>query len=116
MQAHVGIAIGSGTDIAIESADVVLPGERLITVLQAQTLARTSYSMTVRNVFLALTFNVVGILVSLTGLLQPIWAMLAMALSLSTVLGHSLFSKLVADDELMDVIYKYVKWPFWNFE
>lgn len=98
MQANVGIALGSGTDIAIESADVVIPGERLVSVLQAQTLARTSYAMTVRNVFLALTLNGVGILVSLTGLLQPIWAMLAMALSLSTVLSHSLFSKLVTDD------------------
>ncbi len=99
MQADVGIAIGTGTDIAIDAADVVIPGEKLSTILLSHGLASTSYNMTVRNVFLALSFNGVGILAAVSGLLHPVWAMLAMALSLSTVLAHTLFSRIVKIDE-----------------
>ena len=89
MQADVGIAIGSGTDIAIESADVVLPASRLDAVPQARRLAAASYALTVRNLALALAFNAAGILASLTGRLHPAWAMLAMTFSLGTVLLSS---------------------------
>ena len=99
MQADIGIAIGTGTDIAIDAADVVMPGEKLTTILQSHSLATTSYKMTIRNVFLALVFNGVGILAAVTGLLHPVWAMLAMALSLSAVLVHTLFSRIIEDDE-----------------
>ena len=60
MQADVGIAMGTGTDITIESADVVLPGTRLEAVLEARELAAASYGLTVRNVVLALGFNAMG--------------------------------------------------------
>lgn len=99
MQADVGIAIGTGTDIAIDAADVVLPGERLPAVVEAHSLARTSYAMTVRNVLLALSFNATGVVASLTGRVHPAWAMLAMALSLATVLVHTLYSPLLADGD-----------------
>ncbi|UOF90024.1 cation-translocating P-type ATPase [Fodinisporobacter ferrooxydans] len=93
MQADVGIAIGTGTDIAIDAADVVLPGQRLKAVLEAHILARTSYAMTVRNVLLALSVNGIGVVASLSGFVHPLWAMLAMAFSLVVVLGHTLFSR-----------------------
>src|SRR5699024_1607589 len=98
MQADVSIAIGTGTDIAIDAADVVIPGEKLPAVIQAHGLASNSYKMTVRNVLLALTFNGVGIFAAFTGLLHPMWAMLAMALSLTTVLGHTFLNRMVEVD------------------
>ena len=60
-QADVGIAIGAGTDIAIESADVVLIHSRLEGVSDAIAIGRTSYRKTVQNLTLAFAFNGVGI-------------------------------------------------------
>ncbi len=90
MQADVGVAIGAGTDIAIEAADVVLVGERLSALVEAWELARWSYRLTATNVALALAFNGIGVLASLTGMVYPAWAMLAMAVSVSVVLANSL--------------------------
>lgn len=89
MQADVGIAVGAGTDIAIESADVVLVGERLWALAEARDLARRSYQLTVTNVTLALTFNGIGVLAAVAGIVQPVWAMVAMAFSVSVVLSNS---------------------------
>lgn len=100
MQADVGIAIGAGTDIAIESADVVLPGSRLTAVVEARALAAASYGLTLRNVLLALGFNATGVFASLSGLVHPLWAMLAMAASLTVVLGNTLASRLTDAGEL----------------
>ena len=61
MQADVGIAIGAGADIAIESADIVLVGERLGAVVEAVRIGRVSYRRTVQNLVLAFTFNGVGV-------------------------------------------------------
>jgi heavy metal translocating P-type ATPase len=94
MQADVGIAVGAGTDIAIESADVVLIGERLWTLAEARDLAQRSYQLTLTNVILALTFNSIGVLAALTGLVQPVWAMVAMAVSVSIVLLNSFVGRL----------------------
>lgn len=89
MQADVGIAIGAGADIAIDAADVVLVSERLTTLLAAHELARRSYRLTVVNVVLALTFNGIGVLAAVSGLVYPAWAMLAMAVSVGVVLLNS---------------------------
>ncbi|MBI2878816.1 MAG: cation-translocating P-type ATPase [Candidatus Rokubacteria bacterium] len=86
MQADVGLAIGAGTDIAIESADVVLVGERLTAVVDAYHIARRSYRKTVENLSLAFAFNGVGVPLATTGLIAPAWAMAAMAASVSGVL------------------------------
>ncbi|MDR7415167.1 MAG: cation-translocating P-type ATPase [Armatimonadota bacterium] len=90
MQADVGIAVGAGADVAVESADVVLVGDRLGAVVEALELAGRSYHLTVQNVVLALAFNGVGVLASVSGLVRPVWAMLAMATSVSLVLVRSL--------------------------
>jgi heavy metal translocating P-type ATPase len=89
MQADVGIAIGAGTDIAIEAADVVLIGDRLTAVADAYEIGRASYRKTVQNVSLAFAFNGVGVPLAATGLVHPVWAMVAMVASVSTVLGNS---------------------------
>lgn len=89
MQADVGVAIGAGADIAIEAADVVLVGDRLEALLEAMAIARKSYRLTVTNVMLALSFNGTGVLAAMSGLVEPVWAMLAMAASVSLVLANS---------------------------
>ncbi len=95
MQADVGLAIGAGTDIAIESADVVLVGERLTAVVDAHHIARRTYRKTVQNLSLAFSFNGVGIPLATTGLIAPVWAMVAMAASVTTVLLNSFWGRLV---------------------
>lgn len=91
-QADVGVAIGAGTDIAIESADVVLMGEQLGSVAQAVVIGRNSYRKTAQNIGLAFAFNGVGIPLAVTGLISPAWAMVAMVISVSTVLANSFVS------------------------
>jgi len=95
MQADVGIAIGAGTDIAIESADVVLVGERLGAVVDAYHIGKASYRKTVQNLLLAFAFNGIGIPLAATGLVHPVWAMIAMAASVSTVLANSFAGRLL---------------------
>jgi heavy metal translocating P-type ATPase len=95
MQADVGLAIGAGTDIAIESADVVLVGERLAAAVDAYHIARRTYGKTVQNLTLAFSFNGVGVPLATTGLVMPVWAMIAMAASVTTVLANSFLGRLV---------------------
>ena len=95
MQADVGIAIGAGTDIAIESADIVLVGDRLGSVMEAFHIARRSYRKTVQNLLLAFSFNGIGVPLAATGLVHPVWAMIAMIASVSTVLTNSFAGRLI---------------------
>jgi heavy metal translocating P-type ATPase len=95
MQADVGIAIGAGTDIAIESADVVLIGERLSAVIDAYHIGKSSYRKTVQNISLAFAFNGIGVPLAVTGLVRPVWAMVAMVASVSTVLTNSFAGRLL---------------------
>jgi hypothetical protein len=85
MQADVGIAFGSGADIAIESADVIILNQRLGAVLEAYAVSRNSYRKIVQNVSLAFLFNGIGIPAAATGLVYPIWGMVAMAASVTTI-------------------------------
>ena len=95
MQADVGIAIGTGTDIAIESADIVIVGDRLNAVVDAYEIGRESYRKTVQNLVLAFSFNGIGVPLATTGLIHPVWAMLAMIASVSTVLANSFGGRLI---------------------
>ncbi|MBI4264677.1 MAG: heavy metal translocating P-type ATPase [Acidobacteria bacterium] len=95
MQADVGIAIGAGTDIAIESSDVILIGERLSAVVDAYHIGRKSYAKTVQNLVFAFSFNAVGVPLAATGLVHPVWAMVAMAASVSAVLLNSFGGRLL---------------------
>ncbi|MEX2547161.1 MAG: heavy metal translocating P-type ATPase [Chloroflexota bacterium] len=94
-QADVGIAIGAGTDIAIESADVVIMGDRLGAVMDAYEIGRSSYGKTKQNLALALSFNGIGVPLAATGLVHPVWAMMAMVASVSTVLANSFGGRLL---------------------
>jgi Cu+-exporting ATPase len=99
MQSDVGIAIEAGTDIAIDAADIVLTGSQLTTLLEARGLARRSYRLTLTNVGIALVFNGVGVIAAVSGLLQPVWAMVAMGLSVSLVLANSFAGRLLPKTE-----------------
>ncbi len=88
-QADIGIAIGTGTDIALEASDIIIMGERLIGVVDSYHIGKKSYRKTRQNLILAFSFNGVGVPLAVTGLLHPAWAMVAMILSVSTVLVNS---------------------------
>jgi cation transport ATPase len=94
-QADVGFAIGAGTDVAIESADVVIMNTRLSAVADARDIGIRSYAKTRQNLTLALTFNGIGIPAAATGLVHPIWAMAAMVASVTTVLVNSFAVRLI---------------------
>ena len=93
MQADVGIAFGGGADIAIESADVIILNQRLAAVLDAYAISRYSYRKIVQNVTLAFLFNGVGIPAAATGLVYPIWGMVAMAASVTSIFINSLWGR-----------------------
>jgi Cu+-exporting ATPase len=93
MQADVGVAMGGGTDIAIESADIVILSNRLDAVPSARKISRYSYRKMLQNVTLAFLFNGVGIPIAATGLLYPVWAMVAMAVSVTLIFFNSLWGR-----------------------
>ena len=90
MQADVGIAMGGGTDIAIESADVIIVRSDITLGLTARDISRRSYRRLRQNVALAFTFNGIGIPLAATGLIYPVWAMVAMAASVTTIFINSI--------------------------
>ncbi len=93
MEADAGIAIGTGTDIAIESADIIIMSGDPRKVLDAIEIARRSYRKTKENLLLAFLFNGIGVPAAATGLLHPSIAMVAMALSITTILLNSFIIK-----------------------
>jgi heavy metal translocating P-type ATPase len=93
MQADVGIAMGAGTDIAIESADIIVLGASLRPILVAREISRWSYRKVKQNVALAFLFNGIGIPAAATGLVYPVWAMVAMAVSVSSIFINSLWGR-----------------------
>ncbi len=93
MQADVGIAMGGGTDIAIESADIIILSNRLEALTIAREISRRSYRKMLQNVTLAFLFNGIGIPAAATGLIYPVWAMAAMAVSVTAIFFNSLWGR-----------------------
>jgi Cu+-exporting ATPase len=89
-QADLGIAIGSGSDIAKETGDIVLVGGSLHGIATAIRLSRATMSVIRQNLFFAFIYNVIAIPLAALGLLNPLIAAAAMALSDVTVLGNAL--------------------------
>ncbi|MBM7558012.1 heavy metal translocating P-type ATPase [Halanaerobacter jeridensis] len=88
-QAHVGIAIGTGTDIAIESADVTLVRGDLSSVIAAVKLSRATFKKIKQNLFWAFIYNTIAIPVAILGLLHPAIAEAAMATSSVSVVTNA---------------------------
>ena len=88
-QANVGIAMGSGTDIAIEAGDLVLAKSSLTGVVEAIHLSRATFKKIKQNLFWAFAYNVVAIPLAVAGVLHPLVAEAAMALSSITVVTNA---------------------------
>jgi Cu2+-exporting ATPase len=88
--ADIGIAMASGSDIAMESADVVLMRSDLKGVVQTIGLSRTTFRIIKQNLFWAFFYNGAAIPLAMLGLLNPIVAAAAMAISSVTVVMNSL--------------------------
>ncbi|HEM4990666.1 TPA: heavy metal translocating P-type ATPase [Streptococcus suis] len=104
-QAHVGLAIGSGTDIAIESADIVLMHSDILDVVKAVKLSQATMRTIKQNLFWAFAYNVIGIPIAMGllhvfggPLLNPMFAGAAMALSSVSVVLNALRLKRVKID------------------
>ena len=96
-QADVGIAMGSGTDVAIESAGLTLVKGDLRGIVRARRLSRATMRNIRQNLFLAFVYNAVGVPVAagvlypfLSVLISPIWASAAMTFSSVSVIGNAL--------------------------
>jgi Cu+-exporting ATPase len=88
-QANVGIAIGTGTDIAIETGDVVLVRGNLSDVVRAVKLSRATFRKIKQNLFWAFFYNMVMIPFAMMGLAHPVIAEAAMAFSSVTVVTNA---------------------------
>ena len=89
-QAHLGIAMGSGTDIAMNTADITIMNTDLHAVITAIRLSRNTMRIIKQNFFWAFIFNIIGIPLAAFGLLNPMFAAGAMAFSSVSVISNSL--------------------------
>jgi len=88
--ADVGIAIGSGTDLAIDSADIIITKKGISRVVEVIEISRKTFNIIKQNLFWAFFYNVVAIPMAMMGLLHPVVAEIAMAFSSITVTLNSM--------------------------
>jgi len=89
MQADVGMAIGTGTDIAIEASDVTLVRGELMSVIEAINLSRATFRKIKQNLFWAFFYNVIMIPLAVMGWMHPVLSEIAMATSSITVVMNA---------------------------
>ena len=91
--ADVGFAMKSGSDIAIEAADLTLMRNDLMSVVDAISLSRATLKKIRQNLFFAFAYNILGIPLAAAGMLNPVIAGAAMAMSSVSVVSNALLLK-----------------------
>ena len=89
IQAEVGIALASGTDVSIESADIVILKNELNKVVQARELARLTLRTIKQNIVLSITYNIIMVPLAMMSLVSPLVAALTMPISSLLVIGNA---------------------------
>ncbi|WP_084777727.1 heavy metal translocating P-type ATPase [Natrialba sp. SSL1] len=111
--AHVGVAIGSGTDVAIESGDITLMRDDPIDVIKAMRIADATISKVRQNLFWAFAYNATLIPIASLGLLNPALAGIAMAASSVSVVSNSLaFMKWDPHDDYVFLPFRPFVWAY----
>jgi Cu2+-exporting ATPase len=90
VQATVGVAMGRATDIALESADIVIIRSDLRLIASAVALCKKTFSIIRQNIFWAFFYNIIVIPLAILGMLHPIMAAGAMVFSSLSVVGNSM--------------------------
>lgn len=89
IQANVGIALASGTDVSIESADIILSHNDLASVTQARALARLTLSTIKQNIVLSILYNLIMVPLAMMALISPIVAAITMPISSLLVIANA---------------------------
>ncbi|MEA3278599.1 MAG: heavy metal translocating P-type ATPase [Pseudomonadota bacterium] len=89
VRADVGMAMGSGTDISIASADIVLMSSELEKVHQAAALSRRTLGTIRQNIGISITYNVIMVPLAMAAMITPLVAAVSMPLSSLAVIGNS---------------------------
>jgi Cu2+-exporting ATPase len=89
VRADVGMAVGSGTDVSIASADIVLMSSELMRVRDAAALSRRTLTTIRQNIGLSITYNLIMVPLAMAALITPLVAAISMPLSSLAVIGNS---------------------------
>ena len=89
IRANVGIAVGSGTDVSVESADIVLMSDELDKVRLATALSRRTLRTIRQNIGLSITYNIIMIPLAMMAVITPLFAAIAMPISSLLVIGNA---------------------------
>ena len=89
IRANIGIAVGSGTDVSMESADIVLMQDELDKVRLATLLSRRTLRTIRQNIGLSLTYNVIMVPLAMAAFITPLFAAIAMPISSLLVIGNA---------------------------